>query len=138
MSIRPSPIPTRPRSRVRITPLRRNMKTPIRLNRNETRDTSSDSTWTISVVPTLAPSITANAGTRSTSPPAANAVTISPVAVLLWRIDVTPKPAREGFEPSAERVAQHASELRAEGARDPGLDHVHAPNQESNCTAEIH
>jgi hypothetical protein len=33
----------------------------------------ADSTWTINAVPTLAPSITANAGTRSTSPPA-NAV----------------------------------------------------------------
>jgi hypothetical protein len=71
------------------------MKTPIRTNRNETRDTSKDSTWTISVVPTLAPSMTASAGTRSTSPPAANAVTISPVAVLLCRIEVTPKPARK-------------------------------------------
>jgi len=31
-----------------------------------------------------------------------------------------------------------ASELRAEGTRDPGLDHVHAPNQERDCPAEIH
>ena len=29
-------------------------------------------------------------------------------------------------------------ELRAEGARNPSLDHVHAPNQERNCPAEIH
>jgi hypothetical protein len=88
---------------VRVTPLRRNMKTPIRMSRNATRDTSNDSTWTISVVPTLAPSITANAGTKSTSPPAANAVTIRPVAVLLWSIDVTPTPARKALNrlPSA-------------------------------------
>ena len=68
---------------MRVTPPRLNMKTPIRTSKNETRETSNDSTWTMSVVPTLAPSITASAGTRSTSPPAANAVTISPVAVLL-------------------------------------------------------
>ena len=37
----------------------------------------------MTVVPTLAPSMTASAGIRSTSPPAANEVTISPVAVLL-------------------------------------------------------
>jgi hypothetical protein len=62
-----------------------------------------DRTCTISVVPTFAPSMTASAGMRSTSPPAANAVTISPVAVLLWRIEVTPKPARKAFNrlPSA-------------------------------------
>jgi hypothetical protein len=79
------------------------MKTPIRMNRNETRDTSNDSTWTISVVPTLAPSMTASAGTRSTSPPPAKAVTIRPVAVLLWSIDVTPTPARKALNrlPSA-------------------------------------
>jgi hypothetical protein len=45
---------------------------------------------------------------------------------------------QEGSEPVAERVAQHPPELRAEGARNPGLDHVHAPNQERNCPAEIH
>ena len=60
-----------------------------------TGDTSNDSTWTISVVPTLAPSMTASAGTSWTSPPAAKAVTMSPVAVLLWRTAVTPSPARK-------------------------------------------
>jgi hypothetical protein len=80
-----------------VTPLRRNINTPMRMNRNETRDTSNDSTWTISVVPTLAPSMTASAGTRSTSPPAANPVTINPVAVLLWSIDVAPRPARKAL-----------------------------------------
>src|ERR1700730_14915333 len=30
------------------------------------------------------------------------------------------------------------AKLRAEGARNPGLDHVHAPNQERDCPAEIH
>src|SRR5436305_1284712 len=45
------------------------------------------------VVPRLAPSMLANAGTRSTSPPAAKLAAINPVAVLLWRMAVTPIPA---------------------------------------------
>jgi hypothetical protein len=44
----------------------------------------------------------------------------------------------EGLEPVADRVAQHPAELRAKGARNPGLHHVHAPNQERDCPAEIH
>jgi hypothetical protein len=93
INIRPSPIPTRPRSRVRVTELWRNISTPSKTNRNETLDTLNESAWTIIVVPTFAPSITASAGTRSTSPPAANEVTINPVAVLLCSTAVTPKPA---------------------------------------------
>jgi hypothetical protein len=45
---------------------------------------------------------------------------------------------QKGFEPIAERVAQDASQLRAEGARDPGLDHVHAPDHEGDRTRKIH
>jgi hypothetical protein len=73
------------------------------MKRNETRDTSTDKTCTISVVPTFAPSMTARAGTRSTRPPAANAVVINPVAVLLWRRAVTPRPAKKALNrlPSA-------------------------------------
>eukprot|EP01032_Pedospumella_encystans_P037377 gene37377-42335_t len=44
---------------------------------------SKDSNCTISVVPTLAPSMTASAGTRPTRPEAANELSISAVAVLL-------------------------------------------------------
>ncbi|MNR20509.1 hypothetical protein D3C85_1373520 [compost metagenome] len=44
---------------------------------------SKDSSWTISVVPTFAPSMAARAGTRPTTPPAAKPVIINPVAVLL-------------------------------------------------------
>ena len=43
---------------------------------------SNDNTWTISVVPTLAPSMMARAGTRPTVPSAASDVVINPVAVL--------------------------------------------------------
>jgi hypothetical protein len=47
------------------------------------RGNVNDSTWTISVVPTLAPSMIASAGTRPTRPSAASDVVINPVAVLL-------------------------------------------------------
>ena len=45
---------------------------------------------------------------------------------------------QECFEPAAEGVAQDAPQLRAERARDPGLDHVHAPDQQRNGTGEVH
>ena len=68
-----------------------------------TREMSNDNTCTTKVVPTLAPSIAASPGTRSTSPPAANPVTISPVAVLLCSTAVIPNPARNALRrlPSA-------------------------------------
>ena len=54
------------------------------------------STCTISVlVPTLAPSITASAGISSTNPPVAKPVSMRPVAVLLCRQAVTPRPDRK-------------------------------------------
>ena len=63
ISISPSPMPTRPRSRVRVTLPRRNIKTPIRTRNSEACEASNDSACTIRVVPTLAPSMTASAGT---------------------------------------------------------------------------
>ena len=71
--------------------------TPIRTKSGATRDMSNDSSCTISVVPTLAPSMTASPGTKSTSPPAANPETIRPVAVLLCSKAVMPRPARKAF-----------------------------------------
>jgi len=47
------------------------------------------------------------------------------------------QPGQEAFEPVAERIAQDTPELRSEGARDAGLHHVHAPNQQRNRTSEI-
>src|SRR5579862_1189233 len=94
---------TRPKSRGPAV-ARLNMITPMRIRAGAISATSKDSAWTISVVPTLAPSITASAGIRSTSPPAAKPVTIRPVAVLLWTSAVTPMPARNAFArlPSAD------------------------------------
>jgi len=52
-------------------------------NTGATAEMLNDSTWTISVVPTFAPSMIASAGTRLTRPSAARDVVINPVAVLL-------------------------------------------------------
>ncbi len=54
---------------------------------------SNDSSWTMRVVPTLAPSMAARAGARLTTPPAAKPVIIRPVAVLLCSAAVMPRPA---------------------------------------------
>ena len=85
---------TRPRSRVRVVPPRLNMMTPTSTNIGAAADTSKDMTWTITVVPALAPRTTASAGTKSTRPPAVNDVTMSAVAVLLCSTAVIASPAQ--------------------------------------------
>jgi hypothetical protein len=92
ISMSPSPIATRPTSRVRVPPAL-NIVTPTSNSSGANRETSKDRACTINVVPTLAPSITASAGTRATKPLAANEATIKPVAVLLCRTAVAPSPA---------------------------------------------
>ncbi len=82
MSINPSPMPTRPRSRVADAPVR-NMATPARISRGVTWETSNDSNCTMIVVPTFAPSMVARAGVSATMPLDAKEATIRPVAVLL-------------------------------------------------------
>ena len=72
---------------------RRNMMSPARIATGATAVTSKDSTWTMRVVPILAPNITASAGTSATSPAAVKPETMSAVAVLLWSRVVTAAPA---------------------------------------------
>ena len=81
----------------------------------ESAATLNDSAWTMSAVPTLAPSITASAGTSATKPPAASPVTISPVAVLLWSSAVTAAPARNAASrlPRAMWMSRRRSEPNA-------------------------
>ncbi len=57
--------------------------TPASMNSGATADTLKLNTCTISVVPTLAPSVTARAGTIVIKPAAMKLVDISAVAVLL-------------------------------------------------------
>ena len=96
---------TRPRSRAGVPVSRRNINTPIRISVGASAATLNDNSWTTSVVPTLAPSMTARAGTSSTMPEAVKPVVINPVAVLLWSSAVTPMPAMKGPEtmPQARR-----------------------------------
>jgi hypothetical protein len=97
-SMRPRPIATRPRSRARVCPAILKAPTPTMNRTGATAEMLNDRTWTISVVPTLAPSISASAGTSATSPSAAKDAAIRPVAVLLWRTAVIPNPARKAVK----------------------------------------
>ncbi len=93
ISTKPSPISTRPKSRGPAF-ARRKRSTPTRMKIGAMRATSKERIWTMSVVPTLAPSMTARAAGRPTRPSEAKPATMRPVAVLLCRIAVTPRPAR--------------------------------------------
>ena len=98
---------------------------------------SKDSSWTIRVVPTLAPSIAARAGTRPTTPPAAKPVIIRPVAVLLCSAAVMPRPAAKARRRVPSARPRAALQGRAEGALHAGLDHVHAPEQQGDVAGEV-
>src|SRR5665213_1228780 len=92
-SIRPSPIETRPTSLIHERPPLRKATRPMANSTGATAEILNDSTWTISVVPTLAPSMIASAGTRLTRPSAAKELVIRAVAVLLCNSAVMPMPA---------------------------------------------
>ena len=92
-SMRPRPMDTRPRSRVRLRVPRRKATTPTSTRGGKTTVMSKASACTISAVPTLAPSMAASAGASATAPEAAKEETISAVAVLLCSAAVTPSPA---------------------------------------------
>jgi hypothetical protein len=136
MSIRPRPISTRPKSRG-AAEARRNIRTPIRINAGAISATSNDSTCTIRVVPTLAPSITASAGTKSTRPSAAKPVTIRPVAVLLCTTAVTPIPARKAVRRLRKARPRKPRSLCAEDTLHAALDHVDAPQQQRHRAGEL-
>jgi hypothetical protein len=90
--INPIPIATLPRSLIRLRAPERNATRPMIKRAGATAVMLKDRTWTIRVVPTFAPSMIANAGTRPIMPLAANEAVMSPVAVLLWRSAVNPAP----------------------------------------------
>ena len=96
--IRPTPMATRPRSRVRVLPPLLKAMSPTSTKTGAIAATLKVSTCTISVVPTLAPSVTASAGTSVMKPPAMKLVHIKAVAVLLCRRAVMPRPARNAFQ----------------------------------------
>ena len=91
--ISPSPMAMRPIARGRLDPPTRKVTRPITNSTGASAEMSNDSSCTISVVPTLAPSMIASAGMRPTTPSAASEAVISPVAVLDCRSAVSPSPA---------------------------------------------
>src|SRR3954470_3944813 len=142
----PSPMPTRPRSRVRLWPPRRNSTTPRRTSSGVIRPMSKESTWTIRVVPTFAPSMTARAGTSESTPVSANERNEAACgegghhqarsgAALKDSGDA--RTHQEGFQAVAERQTQSTPEAWAEGALDAALAHVHATEQERHGAGEI-
>jgi hypothetical protein len=96
--INPMPIPARPRSHVRVLPPRLKAISPPRMNTGAATAPLNVSTCTISVLPTLAPSVTASAGANVMNPAAMKVVDTSAVAVLLWSRAVMPAPARSAFQ----------------------------------------
>ena len=109
---------TRPRSLMRERGPLRKASRPMTNSTGATAAMLNDSTWTISVVPTLAPSMIASAGTSATRPSAANELAISAVAVLLCNSAVRPRPAanavkrlRSAFDNSRRRSAPNARKM---------------------------
>ena len=110
-SISPSPIATRPMWRTHVFfPQLKPIK-PARKKIGATAETLNESTWTISVVPTFAPSMIESAGRSATNPPAANEVVIRAVAVLLCRRAVATRPARNAVKRLRSAVASTRRKL---------------------------
>jgi hypothetical protein len=97
-SISPRPIETRPRSLMRERGPLRKATRPMMNRTGAMVAMLNDSTCTISVVPTLAPSMIASAGTRLTRPSVVKELVMSAVAVLLWSKAVRPRPAAKAVK----------------------------------------
>jgi hypothetical protein len=98
----------------------------------ETPGKSKDNIWTINVVPTFAPSMTAKAGTGSTSPPAAKPVTS---AALQDRRDADAR--QKSFEPIAQGPAEKHAHFGAKRTLHAGLHHVHTPQEQRHGSREV-
>ena len=96
----------------------------------------NDRTCTISVVPTLAPSMIASAGTRPTRPSAAKELVIRPVAVLLWNSAVRPMPAANAVK-RLPAPSPAAAQVGTEGAQNAAVDHVQAPQQQRDAAHQV-
>jgi hypothetical protein len=114
------------------------MNTPIRISRKETRDTSNDKTWTISVVPTLAAQHDGQRRHKVDKTIGGECRDHQSCSRAALKYRGYSQPSQEGFETVAKRIAKHAPKLWAESAHDPGLDHVHAPNEECDRSGEIY
>ena len=127
----------RPSARVTLPPPARKVTTPTTNSTGATAEISNESTCTISVVPTLAPSMMASAGTSSTMPSAASEAVISPVAVLLCMQRREDEAGAERLEAVAQRLGEEAAQIRTERAQHAGEDHVQAPQQQRHAAHQV-
>ena len=118
-NIRPRPMKTRPMSLIRERAPLRNATSPTRNRMGATAEMLNDRSCTIRVVPTLAPSMMASAGTRLTSPSDVNELVISAVAVLLWSRAVNPRPAPKAVNRLLSAFANNCRRLGPNARRIP-------------------
>ncbi len=98
----------------------------------------NDRICTISVVPTLAPSMMASAGTQADAGPSGvNELVISAVAVLLWSRAVRPRPAPKAVKRLLRALASNRRRFGSERAQDPAVDHMQAPQQQCDAAHQI-
>ena len=90
----------------------RNATRPMMNRTGATATILNDRICTIRVVPTLAPSMMASAGTRLTRPSDVKELVISAVAVLLWSRAVRPRPAAKAVK---RLLRPFASSMRRSG-----------------------
>ena len=136
-SISPRPIATRPRSRILVRTLFLKTMTPIPSSTGASMETSKLKTCTIRVVPILAPSIIASAGTSPTSPsPRKVACHQRGCRAALQQRGGTDAGEKRG-KPVAQCDGEHATEIGAESPQDAGLHHVQAPQQERDAADKV-
>ena len=128
---------TRPISLMRERAPPRKATRPMMNSTGATAAMLNDRTCTISVVPTLAPSMIASAGTRPTRPSAVKELVISAVAVLLCSSAVRPMPAAKAVKRLLRRLAEQPAQIGTEGAQNPAVDHVQAPQQQRHAAHQV-
>ena len=135
--MRPRPIETRPRSRVRVSRPRLKATTPMVIRIGATQVTSKESTWTMRVVPTLAPSMRASAGTSAKSAARRERGRHQCRRGAALQDRGHEHAREEGAHAVTQRRAQETPEIGAEGAHDAAVDHVQAPQQERHPAHEV-
>lgn len=127
----PRPIETRPISLMRERGPLRKATRPMMNRSGATAAILNERICTMSVVPTLAPSMIASASTRPTRPSEADELVIGRSAVLLWRSPVEPSRAlKRLFSAFASGEAQ----IGPERAQEAAVDHVQAPQEQCHAT----
>ena len=111
--------------------------TPAAIISGDSQLRSNDRTCEVSVVPTLAPSMTASAIDSEISPRPAKEASSSAVAVLDCSNAGQAEAAGKGGETVLRAGADHPAQCGAKGARQAGADHAHAPQQQGNAADDV-